>query len=161
MNSSPQGGGGNNSPKSDYGSYSNELSTQEQKNNKQHDVIEPEVVGSQSSGNSYEQRSSEWSQNGSTFRSFTFKQGGSGASFGGVSNDSCLPGMITLGIALSLGIQFGLLASIGFFVFYAIGSAISFFTVMRRMVEGRPISPWVGRVLVWLISAFVTVSLAS
>ncbi len=134
------------------------LVAQEQNVNteQEHQVIEPEVV--RPHGGQYEQSHSEWSQGGATFKTWTFNQNGSG--FRASANDSCLPGLITLGIALSLGVQFGLLASIGFFVFYAVGSAISFFVNMRRMVEGRPMSPWIGRIIVWLVCIFITASLA-
>ncbi len=120
-------------------------------------VIEPEIV--RTKGSSYNQDHNEWSneQGGPSFKMWTFQQ------YGGLNSrgtDSCLPGFITLGIALALAIQYGILASIGFFVFYAIGSAISFVMTMRRMVEGKLISLWFTRAVVWLVSAFITISLA-
>ncbi len=130
--------------------------SQKQENTVQYEVIEPEVVGG-SSGGYYEQSQSQWS--GATFKSWTFNQQGTG--FGTTSNASCLPSLITFAIFLSIGIQYGLLASIGFLVFYALGSGINFFASMRRMVEGKAVSPWIGRVVVWIVSVFITISLAS
>ncbi len=122
-----------------------------------HQVIEPEVVDSNRAN--YEQKRAQWSheQSSSNFKVWTFNQSGG---LGSRNNDSCLPGLITIGIALSLLVQYGLLASIGFLVFYAIGSAIGFFVIMRNLMQGRAMSPWVMRVVIWLICAFITIGLA-
>ncbi len=121
-------------------------------------IIEPEVVRPHNAH--HNQSHGQWSseQNNSGFKMWTFQQ------YGGLnsrSNGSCLPSFITLGIALSLGVQFGILASIGFLVFYAIASAISFAISVRRMAQGQSPLLWFGRVAVWLICIFLTVTLAS
>ncbi len=157
MNTCPHCGREPNSSKPRCANCPADIATQSEHVEHNHQVIEPEVVGSRDGSRQYEQ--SQWTQDGATFKTWTFKQYGS--NLGATRNDSCLPGFITLGIALSLGIQFGLLASIGFLVFYAICSGIGFFVTMRRMVEGKATSPWVGRMLVWIVSAFVTIGLAS
>ncbi len=157
MNTCPYCGRESNSSKPRCSSCPVDIENTQQVENKAQNVIEPEVVRTNNSN--YNQSQTEWSneQSGSGFKMWTFQQYGGLSSRG---NGSCLPGFITLGIALSLGFQFGLLATIGFLVFYAIGSAISFVVTMRRVVEGKLISLWFTRVVVWLVSAFITVSLA-
>ena len=48
--------------------------------------------------------------------------------------------------------RFGLLASIGFMVFHAIGSVLNSMREMRSMLAGNPPNPWPGRILSWTIS---------
>lgn len=59
---------------------------------------------------------------------------------------------ITLALIIIAGIQFGLLASIGFMVFHAIGSILNSMREMRSMLAGRAPNPWPGRILSWSIS---------
>lgn len=59
---------------------------------------------------------------------------------------------ITLALIIIAGIQFGLLASIGFMVFHAIGSVLNSMREMRSMLAGSPPNPWPGRILSWTIS---------
>ena len=59
---------------------------------------------------------------------------------------------ITLALIIIAGIQFGLLASIGFMVFHAIGSVLNSMREMRSMLAGNPPNPWPGRILSWTIS---------
>lgn len=70
---------------------------------------------------------------------------------GGSRQAGLAPG-ITLALIVIAGIQFGLLASIGFMVFHAIGSVLNSMREMRSMLAGNPPNPWPGRILSWTIS---------
>lgn len=70
---------------------------------------------------------------------------------GGSRQAGLAPG-ITLALIIIAGIQFGLLASIGFMVFHAIGSVLNSMREMRSMLAGNPPNPWPGRILSWTIS---------
>ena len=72
-------------------------------------------------------------------------------SSGGSRQAGLAPG-ITLALIIIAGIQFGLLASIGFMVFHAIGSVLNSMREMRSMLAGNPPNPWPGRILSWTIS---------
>ena len=70
----------------------------------------------------------------------------------GSSRQAGLAPGITLALIIIAGIQFGLLASIGFMVFHAIGSVLNSMREMRSMLAGNPPNPWPGRILGWTIS---------
>lgn len=70
---------------------------------------------------------------------------------GGSRQAGLAPG-ITLALIIIAGIRFGLLASIGFMVFHAIGSVLNSMREMRSMLAGDPPNPWPGRILSWTIS---------
>ena len=70
----------------------------------------------------------------------------------GSSRQAGLAPGITLALIIIAGIQFGLLASIGFMVFHAIGSVLNSMREMRSMLAGNPPNPWPGRILSWTIS---------
>ncbi len=126
------------------------------------EVIEAEIVSSRHRQHeyTYNNQQQQNTQRGYTFTSYGF--GNAGRGFGSLSQQaSCLPGMITLIIGISLGVQHGFLASIGFFVFYGIGSAFGFALTLRRAALGLYISPWITRCIVWFISAFITIALAT
>lgn len=78
-----------------------------------------------------------------------------------INRDGCLAPAITLGIFIVCLGQYGLLAAIGFAVFYAICSAISTVYAARRLMSGRPIyNIWGLRCAGWLVSFLITVWLA-
>lgn len=79
------------------------------------------------------------------FRAFTWRSG-PGFAMGG---DSCLPGIITLFMVLACAVQSGALAAVAFFFFYLIGSGIAAFANLQRIMQGRPLNPWVSRAVVW------------
>ena len=70
-----------------------------------------------------------------------------------MGRDSCLPGMITLGIMLVCAVQFGVLAALGFGIFYLLGSAFMLIFQVRQAMQGRALHPlvgsWLGRMAVW------------
>ncbi len=130
--------------------------------NEKTEIIEAEIVstGHAQQEYSYGHEQKQHAQRGYTFRSYGF--GNAGQGFGGLSQQtSCLPGIITLVIGISLGIEHGFLASIGFFVFYAIGSAIGFALTLRRTALGLYASPWITRCVVWFVSIIITTALAT
>ncbi len=99
--------------------------------------------------------------NNRTFSAASGMQGFTSQGFTSSANtDACLPGIITLVWAIVLGVQFGILASIGFLVFYGIGTAFSLAITVRRAMQGQYTPAWLRRSLVWLISAGITVGLA-
>ncbi len=63
---------------------------------------------------------------------------------------SCMPTIVTLVLALSLGIQYGFLATLGFFFFYLLGNAVSFAISLRRTLQGQKVFVWLNRALVWV-----------
>ena len=84
--------------------------------------------------------------------------------------DGCLPGYITLFLAGVCLVQFGLLAAIGFVVFYGIGSVIVAVARMQGMVDGRlsplldparPVGRWAPRSAVWALCFLLTAWLAA
>ncbi len=85
-----------------------------------------------------------------------------GGAFGHASRElSCLPGMVTLILGISLGIQLGFLASLGFFFFYILGSALAMGISVRRTLMGKKVNIWINRVLVWGLSYAIAFQLAS
>ncbi len=82
--------------------------------------------------------------------------------FGQASRElSCLPAFVTLVLGLSLGIQWGFLASLGFFFFYILGSALALGVSLRRTLLGKPVLVWFNRLLVWIFAYVVAYSLAT
>lgn len=77
-----------------------------------------------------------------------------------VYGNGCLGGAITFGLFIVCLGQYGLLAAIGFMVFYAIGGVIGSVYAARRLMGGMPANPWVWRIGNWLISFTLTVWLA-
>ncbi len=81
--------------------------------------------------------------------------------FGQASRElSCLPALITLALGVSLGIQWGFLASLGFFFFYILGSALALGVSVRRTLMGKPVLVWFNRLLVWIFAYVVAYNLA-
>lgn len=77
------------------------------------------------------------------------------------SRDGCLGPAITLGIFFVCLAQYGVLAAIGFAVFYGICSVFGTVYAARRLMAGQPLlNVWSLRCAGWLISFLVTVWLA-
>ncbi len=126
------------------------------------EVIEAEIIpsGHEYGHDQYSQQH-QYRQQGSSFRTYTFGQYGRGQNFGLQNKSGCIPGIITLIMAMSLGVQYGFLATIGFLVFYAIASAIALGVTLRRAAMGLYTNHWINRILVWGVSILITVALAS
>ncbi len=73
---------------------------------------------------------------------------------------SCLPILITLILIVSMALQAGFLASIGFVFFYILGSFLSLFVSVRRTLQGKIVYAWLNRVLVWTLAYALTLGLA-
>lgn len=67
----------------------------------------------------------------------------------------CYPTIITLALALAAGVSYGLLASIGFLVFAAIGRAVTFTLTVKSLMSGRAVNPWVFHILSWAFCWFL------
>ncbi len=81
--------------------------------------------------------------------------------FGHASRElSCLPGLITLVLGVSLGFQLGFLASLGFFFFYVVGSALAMVVTLRRTLMGKKVFVWLNRALVWICAYAIAFNLA-
>lgn len=66
--------------------------------------------------------------------------------------DGCLAPAITLGIFLGCCLQLGLLAGIGFAVFYGIGAVLGTMRQVRLAMQGQVTNPWIWRIGNWIIS---------
>lgn len=90
-------------------------------------------------------------------------QGGRYFNYFGIApmyGDGCLGPAITFALFMICLGQYGLLAAIGFFVFYTVGSVIGTIHAANRLMAGRPINPWAWRAGNWFISFMLTVWLA-
>lgn len=91
---------------------------------------------------------------------------GNGAGFGRVwtatdaDGNTCLAPCVTFALFFVCLSQFGLLAGIGFAVFHVAGSIAGSIRSMRRLMEGRPVNPWVWRLGNWFVSFMLTAWLA-
>ncbi|MDE5831486.1 MAG: hypothetical protein K2H64_00600 [Desulfovibrio sp.] len=72
----------------------------------------------------------------------------------------CLSPTVTLVLFFILLIQFGLLAAIGFGVFYTCGAILGSLRMTRAMIMGRPVNPMLWRTANWCLSFLLTVWLA-
>jgi hypothetical protein len=70
-------------------------------------------------------------------------------------------GIITLALAFAIGIQFGLLACIGFLVFSGIARAITFLINIQMVMSGRPINPLLLQIISWFCCWSLVAWLAS
>ncbi len=73
---------------------------------------------------------------------------------------SCQMGIITLALAFAMGLQFGLLACIGFLVFYGIARVITFLINIQLVMTGRPINPLLLQIISWFCCWSLTAWLA-
>ncbi|MBD5553449.1 MAG: hypothetical protein HDQ44_03835 [Desulfovibrio sp.] len=78
----------------------------------------------------------------------------------GIDRDGCLGPAISLALFLICLAQFGVLAGIGFFVFYALGAILGAIHASHRLMEGKPCNAWAWRIGNWIISFALTVWLA-
>lgn len=78
----------------------------------------------------------------------------------GMDPAGCMAPFVTLALTLICLIQFGLLAAIGFLVFYAIGALLGAVRLTKLLMLGAPANPWGWRVGNWVISFLLTVWLA-
>lgn len=118
-------------------------------------VVDAEIVG-QERGNDRQ-----YSERRAFRRSFGMYSGpGQFWSVSPVDTTGCLSPFITFFLFILLLGQFGLLAAIGFFVFYILGAIIGSLRMTRLLIAGLPLNPWPWRVGNWVISFLLTVWLA-
>ena len=121
-------------------------------------VIEAEIInpdyhgGDQSQRASYTYRSTGYGQQGPVYTGFFTSSA--------LAGDGCLALAIPFGIFLFCIVQYGLLAAIGFSVFYLIGAAIGILREAQALVAARRFNPWAWRAGNWLISLFLTIWLS-
>lgn len=76
-----------------------------------------------------------------------FQQSG----FGTATSEGCLAPVITFGFFLGCLVQLGILAAIGFVVFWCIGAVIGTLLQVRRTLNRQPTNPWIWRIANWLV----------
>lgn len=94
-----------------------------------------------------EQHSGSDARSGYTVRFVQFRQSG----FGAAPTEGCLPPAITFGFFLGCLIQLGILAAIGFVVFWCIGAVIGTLLQVRRTLNRQPTNPWIWRIANWIV----------
>lgn len=82
-----------------------------------------------------------------TIRFVRFGQSG----FGAAPSEGCLPPAITLGLFLGCLVQLGILAAIGFVVFWCVGAVVGALLQVRRTLNRQPTNPWIWRIANWLV----------
>ena len=74
---------------------------------------------------------------------------------------SCQMGLVTLALAFVMGLQFGLLACIGFLVFSGIARVLTFLINIQLAIQGRPLNPLFLQILSWFCCWSLVAWLAS
>ena len=74
---------------------------------------------------------------------------------------SCQMGIITLALAFVMGLQYGLLACIGFLVFAGIARVLTFLINVQMIMMGRPLNPLFLQILSWFCCWSLAAWLAS
>lgn len=74
---------------------------------------------------------------------------------------SCQMGLITLTLAFVMGLQYGLLACIGFLVFAGIARVATFLINIQMAMMGRPINPLLMQIISWFCCWSIVAWLAS
>ena len=74
---------------------------------------------------------------------------------------SCQMSLVTLALAFAMGLQFGLLACIGFLVFAGIARVVTFLVNIQLALQGRPLNPLFLQILSWFCCWSLVAWLAS
>lgn len=91
-----------------------------------------------------------------TVRFVRFRQTG----FGPANADGCLAPGITFGLFLGCLFSLGLLAAIGFVVFWCVGAVLGTLLQVRRTLNRQPTNPWYWRIANWLVCLLLVYWLA-
>ena len=116
------------------------------------EVIDGELVDSPSVQQQYQEES----HNGGAYRHVVFTS----TNLNNVM-PSCQMGIATLALAFVMGIQYGLLACIGFLVFSAIARGITFLLNLQLALAGRPLNPLLLQIISWFCCWSLVAWLAS
>lgn len=119
------------------------------------EVIDAEIVGSPAREKQQYQEQGR-TAGGGYYRHVVFTQSGPNQML-----PSCQMGLITLALAFAMGLQFGLLACIGFLVFAGIARVATFLINIQLAMVGRPINPLILQILSWFCCWSLVAWLAS
>ncbi|WP_446423731.1 zinc ribbon domain-containing protein [Mailhella sp.] len=119
------------------------------------EVIDAELVGSPQTRQEQYREQQSGGQSG-FYRHVVFTSTG-----GSQMLPSCQMGIITLALAFVMGLQFGLLACIGFLVFAGIARVITFLINVQLAMMGRPLNPLLLQILSWFCCWSLVAWLAS
>jgi len=121
------------------------------------EVIDAELVDSpQTSQHTQYHDQQEGSQGGFYHRHVVFSSSSASQML-----PSCQMGLITLALAFAMGLQFGLLACIGFLVFSGIARVLTFLINIQLAIQGRPLNPLFLQILSWFCCWSLVAWLAS
>lgn len=114
-------------------------------------AVEPEILGP----------SDDFSANANWQARYQSQKGFSGVwVMPPVDRSGCISPAISFALFLICLGQFGVLAGLGFLVFYAIGAIAGGVHASRMLMEGKRYNMWAWRVGNWVISFILTVWLA-
>lgn len=119
-------------------------------NSEQSIVHEPEIINPEDNS---------WPR-GRNFRNSANNLSGQTWFYSPMDMSGCASPFITLFLFLIMLGQYGLLAAIGFLVFYTCGAIIGSLRITRGLVLGVLINPWPWRIGNWIISFLLTIWLA-
>lgn len=127
--------------------------------NSSNHVITPEVVGSENYSSSNFKGNSHSSYSRYVY---TAQSGRSGHGVNALFfENGCFSALLTVVLAISCLIQFGVLSAIGFLVFSGIGSMLIFFLRIKNIMAHKMFNPWIARVMSWACAYMLTMWLSS
>lgn len=110
---------------------------------KDDDVIKPEIVDSGKEYTRYSGQRFSFRQS-PIFTQYAYNQ---------VSlSNSCLTGIISLGLIFFVFLQLGFLAALGFAFFTVIGKVISLIITINSLMKGKMLPPFVMDIAIWIVS---------
>lgn len=115
-------------------------------------AVDPEILGPDE--NSY-QNNGIWQKRANGGEDFVTYWGGAP-----LSGTGCLGPAITFALCMVCLGRYGILAAIGFIVFYVIGAVLGTLHTTKLVMQGQPVYPWAWRTGNWIISFLLTVWLA-
>lgn len=125
--------------------YRHPQKTEHKENSNNEEVIEPEIVDEDTNTSGHNSRRTDYSfHQFPLFTQYTFTNTG--------MHDSCLTGIISLGLIFFVFLQMGFLAALGFAFFTFIGKIISLIISVKSLLKGRIISPIMLDAAIWIIA---------
>lgn len=121
------------------------------------EVIDAELVDAPQTAQQQQYYEQQSSGQGGFYRHVVFTSGaGNNAMM-----PSCQMSIITLALAFVMGLQFGLLACIGFLVFAGIARVLTFLINIQLAMMGRPLNPLLLQIASWFCCWSLVAWLAS